>query len=40
VLRQDLPKDQADRMVLKIIEWGRHAGLIGYNADTEELYLT
>ena len=40
VLRSDLPKEQADRTVLKIIEWGRHAGLIGYNSDTEELYLT
>lgn len=39
IIRQELPKEQADRTVSKIIEWGRHADLIGYNSDLEEVYL-
>ncbi|MEK6953915.1 MAG: AAA-associated domain-containing protein [Candidatus Micrarchaeota archaeon] len=39
VLRQELPKEQADKTASRIIEWGRHADLLGYNADSDELYL-
>ncbi len=39
VLRSELPRGQADHTLAKIIEWGRHAEIIGYNSDSEELYL-
>ncbi len=39
ILRQELPREQADKTLSKLIEWGRHVDLIGYEADSEELYL-
>ncbi|MFH1750751.1 MAG: AAA-associated domain-containing protein [Candidatus Micrarchaeota archaeon] len=38
-LRLELSKNQADKTLAKIIEWGRHADLIGYNSDSDELFL-
>ncbi len=34
-----LPEEDAENLVHTIIEWGRYAELIGYNLDTEEVYL-
>ncbi|MBI5224248.1 AAA-associated domain-containing protein [Candidatus Micrarchaeota archaeon] len=39
ILRQDLPRESADKTLSKLIEWGRHVDLIGYESDSEELYL-
>ncbi|MFH1107211.1 MAG: AAA-associated domain-containing protein [Candidatus Micrarchaeota archaeon] len=39
VIRQDLMPQHADRTITRIIDWGRHAGLLGYDSDTDELYL-
>ncbi len=34
-----LPDEDAEELVNAVIEWGRFAELIGYNSDSEEIYL-
>ncbi len=34
-----LPEENAEELVHVLIDWGRFAELIGYNADSEEVYL-
>ncbi|HAW59999.1 MAG TPA: hypothetical protein DCW86_00820 [Actinobacteria bacterium] len=34
-----LSEEDAENLVHTIIDWGRYAELIGYNLDTEEMYL-
>lgn len=34
-----LPEEDAEELVHTLIDWGRFAELIGYNADFEEVYL-
>ncbi len=38
-LLSDLPKLHSDSTLKSVIGWGRHASLLGYNADTDELFL-
>lgn len=38
-LSTHLPPDDADRLLKIIIDWGRFAELLGYNADAEEVYI-
>ncbi|MDI6690084.1 MAG: AAA-associated domain-containing protein [Actinomycetota bacterium] len=35
----NLSEEDAESLVHTLIEWGRYAELIGYNHDTEEIYL-
>ena len=39
MLRAELPKDKAEKTFKRIVEWGRHAGIIGYDSDTEETFF-
>lgn len=32
--------EESERQLTTVIDWGRYAELIGYNPDTEELYLS
>ncbi len=34
-----LPEENAEELVHVLIDWGRFAELIGYNADSEEVYI-
>ncbi len=34
-----LPEEEAEELVHTTIDWGRYAELIGYNSDSEEVYL-
>ena len=36
----DLPKPQAESTLRSVIGWGRHASLIGYNSDTDEVFVS
>ncbi|MFH1199990.1 MAG: AAA-associated domain-containing protein [Candidatus Micrarchaeota archaeon] len=38
-IRAELIREHADKTVARIIDWGRHAGLLGYDSDSDELYL-
>lgn len=33
------PEEQAEEVVHTLIDWGRYAELIGYNSNSEEVYL-
>ncbi len=33
------PEEQAEELVHTLIDWGRYAELIGYNSNSEEVYL-
>jgi len=35
-----LPEEDSERLLDTVIDWGRYAELLGYNDDTEEVYLT
>jgi hypothetical protein len=34
-----LPEEDSERLLDTVIDWGRYAELVGYNDDSEELYL-
>ncbi len=40
LLSAELSKQYADQTIKRIIDWGRYAELIGYNSETDELYLS
>lgn len=35
-----LPEEDSERLLDTVIDWGRYAELLGYNDDSEEVYLT
>lgn len=39
ILKEDLSSEDAETLLNIIIDWGRFAELIGYNADSEEVYI-
>ena len=39
MLSAELTKRHADSTLKSLIAWGRHASIIGYNADSDELFL-
>ncbi|MEW6188602.1 MAG: AAA-associated domain-containing protein [Actinomycetota bacterium] len=39
LFERNLSEEDAENLVHTLIEWGRYAELIGYNYDTEEIYL-
>lgn len=38
-IQRRIPSDDTESYFRIIINWTRHAGLIGYNSDSEEIYL-
>ena len=38
-IQRRIPSDDTESYFRIIINWARHAGLIGYNSDSEEIYL-
>ena len=34
-----LPEEDSERLLDTVIDWGRYAELVGYNDDSEEVYL-
>ena len=34
-----LPEEDSERLLETVIDWGRYAELVGYNDDSEEVYL-
>ena len=34
------PPEESERQLNTVLDWGRYAELLGYNPDTEELYLS
>lgn len=39
VLSAEMPRSQVESNIKRLINWGRHSGLIGFNADTDELFI-
>jgi NitT/TauT family transport system ATP-binding protein len=39
ILKEDLSSEDAETLLNILIDWGRFAELIGYNADSEEVYI-
>jgi NitT/TauT family transport system ATP-binding protein len=39
IFEEGLTHDEAEKLLNVIIDWGRFAELIGYNADAEEVYI-
>jgi len=39
LFKAELSPEDANKTVKKIIEWGRHAGIIGYESDSDQIYL-
>lgn len=39
ILKEDLSPEDAETLLNIVIDWGRFAELIGYNADSEEVYI-
>lgn len=39
LLKAEMPKEKAEKTFKRLVEWGRHAGVIGYHSESEEVFI-